>query len=276
MGPTYQNDTKTPQTPQNCADYHLSFSSWMSGPTIAGEMAQIYSLGDYDAATTSAKSAQLMNSIPKMQHKYPEVPTSPIVKQMRMVDESVEEAMLEVYEEPKLPAHLRYCRSCFSLSRDLSVFSTEQERVPTESTLYIRWKAEIRELSNAAEKGCSFCSFMACRFFNDTGLLHVWTSGIEQPKPPLGCCTLNEVEVPEVRSAVNRLRSLEQRWTDGYFTFLVQPTDFSPEKQTYTKLRFLAETTNTGDAGVKEILGFRRDLTIEIYRTPGALMPFRP
>jgi hypothetical protein len=237
-------------------------------------MAQCYSLGDYDAATTPAKLAELMKIIPRMQHKHPEVPTSYTVRQMQMSDDA-EEKILEAFEKSTMPAPLRYCRGCFSFSRDLSVFSILREDLPTETGEYIHWKASLRDLASAAERRCCFCSFMACRFFNDTSLTRVWTTGIEQPKPPLGCCALDEDEVPEVKEAIDRLRSLEERYPDGFFTFIIQPTDYSMEKQSYTKLRFLATSSNTGEAGAKEVLGFRRDLVIEIYNHPGALTTFQ-
>jgi hypothetical protein len=237
-------------------------------------MAQVYSLDNYDPAKTPAKLAELMKTIPKMQHKYPKVPTSYTVKQMQMSDDT-EEKILEASEKSTMPAPLRYCRGCFSFSRDLSVFSMERERLPTETGEYIHWKASLRDLASAAERRCSFCSFMACRFFNDTGLISVWTTGIEQPKPPLGCCALDEDEVPKVKEAIDRLRSLEERYPDGFFTLIIQPTDYSLEKQSYTKLRFLAAGSNTGEAGAKEILGFRRDLVVEIYNHPGALTTFQ-
>ena len=194
------------------------------------------------------------------------------VIQMQMSDDA-EEKILEASERSTMPAPLRHCRSCFSFSRDLSVFS---EHLPTETGDYIHWKASLRDVASAAERRCSFCSFMACRVFNDRGLMRIWTTGIEQPKPPLGCCALDEEEVSEVTKAIDRLHSLEERYPNGYFTFIIQPTDYSKENQTYTKLRFLAASSNTGEAGAEEVLGYRRDLVIEIYQDPGTLTTFQP
>jgi hypothetical protein len=235
-------------------------------------MLQFYSLGD--AATAPAKLAELMKTVPRTQHKNPKVPTSYTVGQMQMSDDA-EEKILEASEKSTMPAPLRFCRGCFSFSRDLSVFSIERERPPAETGEYIHWKASLRDLASAAERRCSFCSFMACRFFNDASLIRVWTTDIEQPKPPLGCCALDEDEVPKVKEAIGRLRSLEERYPDGFFTLVIQPTDYSLKKQSYTKLRFLAASSNTGEAGTKEVLGFRRDLVIEIYNHPGALTTFQ-
>jgi hypothetical protein len=237
-------------------------------------MAQIYSLGS-DQAKATAEMAELLKTVPKMEHKYPNVPTSYTVKQMQMSDD-VEEKILAASEKSKMPPPLRYCRTCFSFSRDLSLFSNERERLPAETGEYIHWKASLRDLASATERRCSFCSFMACRFFNDTGLLSFWTTGIEEPKPPLGCCALDEAEVSKVKEAIVRLRSLEERYPDGSFTLIIQPTDYSLEEQSYTKLLFLAARSNTGEAGVKEILGFRRDIVVEIYNHPGALTTLQP
>ncbi|KAM3084572.1 hypothetical protein ACMFMF_001926 [Clarireedia jacksonii] len=231
-------------------------------------MTQVYPFGPYDPARTPAKMAELMNSIPKLQHKFPEVPTSYTAKRKQMSEE-VEEAILEASEKSNIPVAMRYCRSCFSFSRDLSLFSIEQQSHSKKPGEYIYWKANLRGLASAAERQCSFCAFIACRFFNDTGLIWAWSTDIEQPKPPLGCCALCEDEVPKVKEAIDRLRSLEEKYPDAFFGFIIQPTDFSLELQSYTKLRFLAATSNTGEAGVKEILGFRRDLVIEIYSHPG-------
>lgn len=237
-------------------------------------MAQFYPLGPYDPETTPAKMVELMNSIPKLQHKFPEVPTSYIAKQNHISEEAVE-AILEGSKESNIPVPIRYCRSCFSFSRDLNIFSIEQQSHSAELGEYIYWEANLRDLTSAAEKGCSFCGFIACRFFNDPGLILVWSTGIEQSKPPLGCCALCEDEVPKVMEAIDRLRSLEEKYPDAFFGFIIQPTDFSLESQRYAKLRFLAATSNTGEAGVNEILGFRRDLVIEIYSHPGTASTLR-
>lgn len=252
---------------QICLD-NLVYTS--NTPEFIVKMSQLHSLGPYDPATTPAKLAALIDSMPKMQHRHPKVPESYTVKR-RKISEQQEEALLE---QPAgsiglCPVPMRYCRNCFSFSRDLAVFSIEQQSNSAAQEEYISWKVRLRDLASAAEGRCTFCSFMACRFFNDIFIMSVWLHDIEQPKPPLGCCTLYEGEVPEVKEAVDRLRSLEEKYPDIYFGFIIKPTDFSLERKSYTKLRFLAANTNTTNEGVMEILGFRRDLTIEIYCLPG-------
>lgn len=229
---------------------------------------KVYSLGPYDPNTTPTKMAELLRTIPKMEHKYPQVPIAYTAKQFQMSEE-LQQAILETDEKLNIPVPMRFCRNCFSFSRDLRFFSPEQQRSSALVEEYIYWKTFLIDLASAAESGCSFCRFMACKMFNDTGTIWVWSSGIQQPKPPLGCCALCEDELPEVKKAVARLRSFEIKYPDAYFGFIIRPTDFSPDLERYTKLRFLAARSNTGELGVKEILGFRRDLVIEIYNDPG-------
>jgi hypothetical protein len=231
-------------------------------------MSRAYSLGTYDPTSTPAKMVELMKHIPQMQHKHPEIPTSWTAKRREISEETMEK-LLEASEKSNISVAMRYCRNCFSISRDLSIFWKEQPGHSESPKDYIYWEVDLRDLASAAEKRCSFCCFMACRLFDDTGIMKIWKTGIEQPKPPLGCCALAEEELPEVRRAIDRLRSFDKKYPDAFFGFIIQPIDYSLESLTFTKLRFLAATSNTGENGPDEILGFRRDLVLEIYRHPG-------
>lgn len=236
-------------------------------------MSRVYPLGsansEGDLDALAAKMVEMRKTIPRLEHKYPEIPTDYTAKRVNISPES-QEALLKTEEDSDLPAALRYCRSCFSFSRDLSLFLRARDLTPQETKEYIYWEAHFQKVADAAEKKCPFCSFMACRFFNDPGILRVWSTGLQQPRSPLGCCTLDEKEIPKVKEAIDMLKGYEQQRPGGYIGLIAQPVDYSLVMQSYTKLRFLAATSNVGDEMVNKILGFRRDLVLEIYKHPGA------
>lgn len=138
---------------------------WNISPNHHWRMAQFYSIGDLNDPATATKLEEMVQAIPKLQHNLPKVPLSYTILQMPLSDKATE----RILENSTVPAFLRYCHVCFSISRDLCVFSTDRERSPTETGECIHWKADLRNLASTAEIGCSFCSFVPCRFFNDTG-----------------------------------------------------------------------------------------------------------
>lgn len=74
--------------------------------------------------------------------------------------------------------------------------------------------------------------------------------------------------------AVARLEKLCERYPTTWFKFIAQPVDYDLKTQKYGKLKF--EVTNSSlsqleerESAINEVLGTRRDITLEIYATPG-------
>ncbi|KAH6648111.1 hypothetical protein BKA67DRAFT_406503 [Truncatella angustata] len=162
-----------------------------------------------------------------------------------------------------------YCPACFTVCKDLGRFSSLGDRSPTEEHLYVRWEIRLQSLVQAAEGGCQLCSFFTVRFFNDPGYMHVWGNTLK--KNPVACCgsAPDSDRSGEFGKAIAKIRGLSEKYADPSFTLIIQPLDYSVDEQGrggYGKLLFqLSDTTLSTKEALKDILGFRREIIVEVY-----------
>jgi hypothetical protein len=145
---------------------------------------------------------------------------------------------------------------------------------PAKEDFFIRWEVKLAELADSAHYGCQFCGLMACEFFTGSDHIHVFVVG-HVYNNPLGCCGWGSgdgIERSEkLTEAIRRLRKFCGKHAEPEFTLIAQPQDWEESTKTFGKLKFLASSTNLDEAGAKEILCCRRDLSIEVYGIKGKL-----
>ncbi|KEF58642.1 uncharacterized protein A1O9_06568 [Exophiala aquamarina CBS 119918] len=164
----------------------------------------------------------------------------------------------------ELKAKGRYCPVCYSVTKDLGIFSRPNEPHPRKSKLFLQWDVTLLDLVMSAEADCIFCCFMISRFFNDP----MYTFYIGQEfGAKFGCCYQNPSpsRAKEVLDAVARTRENCKKYGNPRFLLIAQPDDYSVPDGRYERLRFLVDRTNLTTAGaVEEILGYRRQIVVEI------------
>src|SRR5258706_531993 len=110
---------------------------------------------------------------------------------------------------------------------------------------------------------------MAVRFFDDPGYTFVW--GNHCTKNAIACCgKARQFERSDnVEIAIRRIRKFCEKHVDTSFTLIIQPLDYSVDQQgqgRYGKLLFQVSDTNLRDPlAVREMLGFRREIILEVY-----------
>ena len=158
----------------------------------------------------------------------------------------------------------QYCPVCFTVSRDLGVFSRQDAPDPKESNWYIRWEVNLHELAGSADDGCQFCCFMITRFFNDPMYTFFYGNGATNP---LGCCYLDDghQKTNKVVDAIKRTLEMCEKHGNPTFTLIAQPDDYSQSGDHYERLRFLVDSTSLDTAkAVEDILGYRRQIVLEV------------
>jgi hypothetical protein len=168
-----------------------------------------------------------------------------------------------------LKAENRYCSVCYSVTKDLGIFSRPEMPHPKESKLYLQWDVTLLDLIESAEANCRFCCFMISRFFNDP----MYTFFIGQGfGAKFGCCHRDSSpsQAREVLEAIARTRENCKKYENPRFQLIAQPDDYSLADCRYERLRFLVDRTNlTTAAAVEAILGYRRQIVIEISALEG-------
>ena len=171
-----------------------------------------------------------------------------------------------------LIAENKYCSVCYSISKDLGIFSRPDKPDPKESRMYIQWDVSLIDLVKSAEANCKFCCFMITRFFNDPMYTFFFGSGFAAK---FGCCHLdpNPAQVTDVVNAIARTREKCEKYGNPRFTLIAQPDDYSASQCRYERLRFLVDRTNlTTAAAVQDILGYRRQIVIEVSSLEGMVL----
>jgi len=163
----------------------------------------------------------------------------------------------------------RYCSVCYSVTKDLGIFSQADKSHPKESKLYLQWDLTLLDLIKSAEADCKFCCFMISRFFNDP----MYTFHIRPGSSArFGCCYQHSSpsQAKEVVEAIDRTREKCSKYGNPRFVLIAQPDDYSVANCQYERLRFLVDRTNlTTAAAVEDILGYRRQIVIEISALEG-------
>lgn len=233
-------------------------------------MTAIYEVGkvDPDDPKDVERFTELFNRIPKGKLHFRPVPTSyKVASAAGIISDDVRDDLIEKSKDA--PPYVRYCRACWPVVRDIQVFSFKRDTALGDSGEYIAWDVDLEELTASAEWGCPFCGLMAARFFNDTGLSYVWTSGgsARGDSAPLGCCAAAEERDPKVLDAVERLKRFNTENPGARFNFIAQPVDYDVESRGWGKLRFQVARTNC--EAWQKLLGFRREIVLEFYAHPG-------
>lgn len=206
-------------------------------------------------AAVAAKIA----SIPKMMFNARPLPQSYQTIRRNIEDSAVESAWsgLDLF-----------CRVCMPVSRDLALFCGSRSTTPEQEKHFIAWKFTLADLADAAEKGCYFCGFIAVRFFNDRGYTFIYSNTEE--KGALGCCMMADPGGKAVTEAVERLRTMTEKYPGAWFELIAQPTDYDLPNHGFGRIRFQAASSNVPDPkGILEVLGFRREIVLEVYGMPG-------
>lgn len=169
----------------------------------------------------------------------------------------------------ELKAKGRYCSVCYSVTKDLGIFSRPNKPHPKKSKVYLQWDVTLLDLANSAEADCKFCCFMISRFFNDP----MYTFSIGHGfAAKFGCCyqSSSPSQAKEVLEAVVRTREKCEKYGNPRFVLIAQPDDYSVTDCRYERLRFLVDQTNlTTVAAFEDILGCRRQIVIEISAFEG-------
>ncbi|KAH0547711.1 hypothetical protein FGG08_000200 [Glutinoglossum americanum] len=165
-----------------------------------------------------------------------------------------------------------HCPVCFSVSGDLAVFSRPRNGGrDRDSKAFIKWAFRLEDLANAAAAGCQFCGFMANRFFDDRGYTFFW--GIDSSTQNVTCCSnAPRTAVSEkLLGSIARIRKFLEKHPDADFTLLAQPTDYGTWGLGYGRIHFKATSTSLNPDAVKEILGCRQRIVLELYAHKGAV-----
>lgn len=163
----------------------------------------------------------------------------------------------------------KYCPVCYSVSKDLGVFSRPETTSFKISHDYIAWDVALSDLINSAEANCQFCCFMIDRFFNDPG--YTFSFGGDS-KTSFACCYLDShaSQSKNVADAVARTRKMCEKYEKPCFRVIAQPDGYSISGSRYERLRFLVYSTNlTTATAVEDILGYRRQIAIEVTAPEG-------
>lgn len=169
----------------------------------------------------------------------------------------------------ELKAKNQYCPVCYTVTRDLGIFSRPEKPNPAEARLYLGWDVTLQALVKSAEANCKFCCFMISRFFNDPMYTFFIGAGMGAK---IGCChqSSSPSQASEVVQAITRTREKCEKYGNLHFKLIAQPDDYSVAEARYERLRFLVDYTNlTTAAAVEDILGYRRQIVIEISALQG-------
>lgn len=169
----------------------------------------------------------------------------------------------------ELKAKDQYCSVCYTVTKDLGIFSRPEKPHPKEANLYLGWDVTLLDLIKSAEANCKFCCFMISRFFNDPMYTFFIGEGVSAK---FGCCHRNSSpsQAREVIQAIERSREKCAIYGNPRFKLIAQPDDYSVAEVRYERLRFLVDHTNlTTAAAVEDILGYRRQIVIEISAIEG-------
>jgi hypothetical protein len=170
-----------------------------------------------------------------------------------------------------------FCPVCYTVSRDLAALTlckhptTAEDAATLAKRLVIKWDVHLSELADSAERGCChFCGFMATRFFNDP--LYSFKFTLETNSPVTGCCSSAEKGqiTDQIQQAVKHLREHAKRHDRPCVT-LVGET-FDNERPNLGKVRWTAAFTEIPGGDVRELLGMRTEIVLELYAKKGALI----
>jgi hypothetical protein len=159
-----------------------------------------------------------------------------------------------------------YCPVCFPVSRDVVILFMESSPDVKEQ-IAIKWDVFLGQIADSAESGCQFCGFMAARFFHDQMLTIDF--GISVESPVTGCCgSAPKGELTEdVKEAIEHLR--HHAGDDNSITLIVESFERGRSASRLGKIRLSAGFTNLPNGDVRQILGVRSEIILELYTHKG-------
>ena len=161
-----------------------------------------------------------------------------------------------------------YCRVCYPVSRDLAVFSRPHER-DGDKVVITTWDVRLDELASSADEGCHFCSFMACRFFDDRMFSFLYGNGSTTER--IACCgdAPRSQKTESISRAIANIRSFAEKHLDAELSLVIQPRDYSKDDLKFGKVRLSGFRSNLDRASVDELLGYRSYIDLELYALKG-------
>ncbi len=163
-----------------------------------------------------------------------------------------------------------YCPGCFTVSRDLGIFTNPKVLERMGSVFYLQWYVNYGLLADCAERHCQFCCFMLVRLFNNPHYTFLWTTGEQEGL--FSCCAeaQDHGAHKDVVDAITRTREVSQKHGDIWFLVIARPLDFSNDTRYFSRMLFsIDRTTLTSGKVVQEILGPTRQITLEVSAVAG-------
>ena len=129
-----------------------------------------------------------------------------------------------------------------------------------------------KEVQSKGVEFCLFCAYYACLIFDDSMYtLTVSTTGIDDFE--LDCCCMESMtESMRIKSVAEKLLGYAEKFgQDAEIEFIIQPIDYDIKHQHFSRLRFQAYSRSPAisDEDLRNILGMRRELVLELYGIPG-------
>ncbi|RDL37209.1 uncharacterized protein BP5553_04642 [Venustampulla echinocandica] len=159
-----------------------------------------------------------------------------------------------------------YCPCCFTISRDLSIFSSKLPLKPNQTPI-IRWSLDLLALVEATEARCTFCTFMAVKFFFRSGLL---VFGVLELNNDIACCAAGDLsQVTEAtEKAISKLREFCGKNPGAGLGMVVEPIDYVPEERRVSRIKISAQSREViSQKAASELLRHSTSIILEICTT---------
>jgi len=163
-----------------------------------------------------------------------------------------------------------YCPSCYTITKDLSVFAEPSDSIGTKAAV-VFWGFELKNLVDTAEGGCQFCGFIASRLLDDRMLTFFYSNNSNTQRVTTCCHLAARTEVHKnVLNSVRDLRKFLEKEPNSHFTVAVEPVlDYLEEEKKVGKVCFTLCRTNLNEDVISELLGYRSMIIVELYAVKG-------
>ena len=199
--------------------------------------------------------------VTRIKHQSWDPPPQGFVHCYQDADEGVKET---------LKAAGTYCPSCYTITKDLSVFAEPTDSIGTKAAV-VFWSFQLKNLVDTAEGGCHFCGFIASRLLDDRMLTFFYSNNSSTQRVTTCCHLAVRTEVHEnVLRSVASLRNFLEKEPDTVFTVAVEPVlDYLEEEKQMGKVRFTLCRTNLSEDVLSKFVGYRSMIVVELYAVKG-------
>ncbi|KAE9367398.1 HET-domain-containing protein [Stipitochalara longipes BDJ] len=165
-----------------------------------------------------------------------------------------------------------HCPSCYTITRDLSVFAEPSDVIGSKAAV-VFWSFQLKDLVDTAEGGCHFCGFIASRLLDDPSLTFMYSNSSNKQRVTTCCHLAKRTEVHgDVSDSVRNLRKFLDSESDANLIVAVEPVlDYLKEEMKVGKVRFTLFRSNLSEEAVSKFLGYRTEITIELYAVKDTL-----